>query len=124
MAGLDGDDGCSDLDAFGDLAEKRDRRHGVEVTGNLGNPERRETLAFRSLSVGQQTAQPVRTCALLVGADHHADSHRALLGQVAIQLKGYHKVKWRGEKRLDTRVTPAFFERGPKPRRGGDRVVV
>ena len=61
MAGLDGDDRCSDLNAFGGLAEKRDRGHGVEVAGNLGNPERRETLAFRSLSVGQQTAQPVRT---------------------------------------------------------------
>ena len=61
MAGLNGDDRCSDLDSVGGLTEQRDRGHGIEVAGNLGNPERRETLTFRSLSVGQQTAQPVRT---------------------------------------------------------------
>ena len=51
MATLDRNDRCADLDAIGHLAEKRDGRHRVEVTGNLGNPERRETVALGSLSI-------------------------------------------------------------------------
>ena len=59
MAGLHGDDRRADLDAIGDVAEQRDRRHRVEIAGHLGNPERRETVVLGGLSVGQQTAQPV-----------------------------------------------------------------
>ena len=53
MAGLDRDDRCSDFNALGDLAEERDGRHRVEIAGNLGDPERRETLALGGLSVGE-----------------------------------------------------------------------
>ncbi len=39
MAGLDGNDRRSDLDALGHLTEQCDRSHRVEVAGNLGDPE-------------------------------------------------------------------------------------
>ena len=41
----------SDFDALGDLSEKRDRRHRVQVAGHLRDPERRETVTLGGLSV-------------------------------------------------------------------------
>ena len=59
MAGLDRNDRRSDLDAVGDLPEQRDGRHRVEVAGDLGDPERRETVGLSGLSVVEQSGQPV-----------------------------------------------------------------
>jgi hypothetical protein len=52
-----------------------DGRHRIQVTGNLGNPERRETVTLGGLSVVEQAGEPVGARALLVGADHQTDSH-------------------------------------------------
>ncbi len=42
MTGLDGDDRGTDLDAIGDLTRDRDRGQGVEVAGDLRDPDRGE----------------------------------------------------------------------------------
>jgi hypothetical protein len=60
MSGLDRDDGCTDLDPFGDLPEKRDGRHRIEIAGHLRKPERRETLGLGGLSIVEQSRQPLR----------------------------------------------------------------
>ena len=70
MSSLDRYDGAADFDALGDLAEERDRGHGVEVPGNLRNPEGRETSVLGGTTVGDQTGQAVTALPFLIGADH------------------------------------------------------
>jgi hypothetical protein len=96
MAGLDRDDGCSDFDPFGDLPEKRDSRHRIEIAGHLRKPERRETLGLGGLSVVEQAGQSFCACAFLVRADHQADSHGDLLWHIAVPLVRHHGVKRSG----------------------------
>ena len=70
MSGLHRYDGAADFDAVGDLAEERNRGHGVEVPGNLWNPKGRETSVFGGATVGDQAGQPIATRSLRVGAHH------------------------------------------------------
>src|SRR5579864_2654544 len=89
MTRLDGNDGGPDLDALGHLAGERDRRHGVEVTGDLWDPDGDETGAVGRLYVRDQPCQPVRAVAHLVGADHQSEPHlvspsREAAGRVTI----------------------------------------
>ena len=59
MPGLDGHDGGSEFDAVGRLAEQRDRRHGVEIAGDLRDPEGCEAVVLGGLHVGNQAGQSV-----------------------------------------------------------------
>ncbi len=75
MARLNWDHGGTDLDALGHSAQKRNYGHGVEVAGNLRNPEGGEARIFGASAIGEQSSQAFSTRALLVGADHQTYSH-------------------------------------------------
>ncbi len=68
MARLNRHHGGADFDAVGHLAEQGDRRHGVEVAGNLRNPKRGKASVFGGLGRrrairpgGQRAIAPCRT---------------------------------------------------------------
>ena len=61
MTSLNGHHRCADFDAVGDLPEKRDSGHRVEIAGYLRYPERHQTVALGGLSVVEQPGQSVRS---------------------------------------------------------------
>jgi hypothetical protein len=53
MAGLNWDHGGSNFNSLGHSTQKRNYGHGVEVAGNLRNPQGGEARMFGALAVGE-----------------------------------------------------------------------
>ena len=104
MPGLDGHDGGSEFDAVGRLSQECDRCHGVEIAGDLRDPEGREAILLSALAVGDQAGQSVGARALLIRADHQADAHGILLSRnIAVPFVRDDRVERCRNERLDTR---------------------
>jgi hypothetical protein len=78
MTGLHRNDRRADLDARRLRPDDRGRRQGVELVGDLGDPDRRETGLVRPACVGAQTVD-LRAVATPLRADDHPDAHPAPL---------------------------------------------
>ena len=124
MPGLDRHHRCSDLDALGDLPEQSHGRHRIEVAGNLGNPERRETVALGGLSVVEKPGQPVGTRAFLVGADHQADPHEEPPTAHSDPIRAGRRGGRARPAAVRRRPAPPRSQHRPQPFRRGQRVVV
>ena len=61
MPSLDRHDRRSYFDLLGDLPEKRNGGHRVEIAGDLREPERRKSLGFGCFAVVEQPGQAVFT---------------------------------------------------------------
>jgi hypothetical protein len=75
VAGLHGNDRRAYLDPRRTGTHEGDGRHGVDVPGNLGNPERGEAGRLGGLHVGDQASQSFAAGPIAVGADHQSQAH-------------------------------------------------